>query len=38
VESAVNEHTCAILVEPVLGEGGVIVPSPDYLKKSGAVR
>ena len=27
VEEAVNEHTCAVLVEPVQGEGGVNVPS-----------
>jgi len=32
VEKAVNEHTCAVLVEPVQGEGGVIVPSAGYLK------
>jgi acetylornithine/N-succinyldiaminopimelate aminotransferase len=32
VESAVNGHTCAVLVEPVQGEGGVIVPAPSYLK------
>ncbi len=32
VEQAVNEHTCAILVEPVQGEGGVNVPSAGYLK------
>jgi len=32
VEEAVTEHTCAILVEPVQGEGGVNVPSPGYLK------
>jgi acetylornithine/N-succinyldiaminopimelate aminotransferase len=32
VEHAVNEHTCAILVEPVQGEGGVNVPSAGYLK------
>jgi predicted acetylornithine/succinylornithine family transaminase len=31
VEDAVNERTCAILVEPVQGEGGVNVPSPGYL-------
>ncbi|MFQ5895165.1 MAG: aspartate aminotransferase family protein, partial [Nitrospinota bacterium] len=29
--AAVNERTCAILVEPLQGEGGVNVPSPDYL-------
>jgi predicted acetylornithine/succinylornithine family transaminase len=33
VDEAVNEHTCAVLVEPVQGEGGVIVPAPAYLKE-----
>jgi len=33
VEAAVNGHTCAVLVEPVQGEGGVIVPAPSYLKE-----
>ena len=33
VEAAVNEHTCAVLVEPVQGEGGVNVPAPSYLKE-----
>jgi acetylornithine/N-succinyldiaminopimelate aminotransferase len=32
VEQAVTERTCAILVEPVQGEGGVNVPSNAYLK------
>jgi predicted acetylornithine/succinylornithine family transaminase len=32
IEDAVNERTCAILVEPVQGEGGVNVPAPGYLK------
>lgn len=27
-----NAHVVAVLVEPVLGEGGVVVPSADYLK------
>ena len=27
-----NEDIVAILVEPVQGEGGVIIPEPDYLK------
>jgi predicted acetylornithine/succinylornithine family transaminase len=32
VEQAVNGHTCAVLVEPVQGEGGVNVPAEGYLK------
>ncbi|MBF0421413.1 MAG: aspartate aminotransferase family protein [Magnetococcales bacterium] len=31
VEQAVGEHTAAILVEPIQGEAGVIIPDPDYL-------
>lgn len=33
VEQAVNERTCAVLVEPVQGEGGVKVPSEGYLEQ-----
>ncbi|MFN2610717.1 MAG: aspartate aminotransferase family protein, partial [Actinomycetota bacterium] len=29
--SAVNERTCAVLLEPVQGEGGVVAPKDDYL-------
>ncbi len=32
VKKAINKKTCAILVEPVQGEGGVNVPSSSYLK------
>jgi acetylornithine/N-succinyldiaminopimelate aminotransferase len=32
VEAAINKQTCAVLVEPVQGEGGVNVPSAGYLK------
>jgi acetylornithine/N-succinyldiaminopimelate aminotransferase len=30
--AAVDRETCAILVEPLQGEGGVIVPGPGYLR------
>jgi predicted acetylornithine/succinylornithine family transaminase len=29
---AIDDKTAAILVEPIQGEGGVVVPSPGYLK------
>ncbi len=32
MEAAVSEKTIAILVEPILGEGGVVIPRPGYLK------
>lgn len=32
-ERAVNPRTAAILVEPIQGEGGVVVPPADYLGK-----
>ncbi|MGH2704021.1 MAG: acetylornithine transaminase [Actinomycetota bacterium] len=31
LEAAVNERTASVLLEPVLGEGGVVVPSPGYF-------
>jgi acetylornithine/succinyldiaminopimelate/putrescine aminotransferase len=31
MERAIDSHTAAILVEPLQGEGGVIVPDADYL-------
>lgn len=35
LESALsNPHVCAFMVEPIQGEGGVVVPSPGYLKKA----
>jgi ornithine--oxo-acid transaminase len=32
LEKAINENTAAFLVEPIQGEGGIIVPPPGYLK------
>jgi len=31
LKNATNEQTCAVLLEPVQGEGGVNVPDDDYL-------
>lgn len=33
LEDAITENTAAFLVEPIQGEGGVIMPDPGYLKK-----
>jgi acetylornithine aminotransferase/acetylornithine/N-succinyldiaminopimelate aminotransferase len=30
--AAVNEKTCAVLVEPILGESGIIPADPEYLR------
>jgi acetylornithine/succinyldiaminopimelate/putrescine aminotransferase len=32
MEAAISERTIAIMVEPIQGEGGVVVPKPGYLK------
>ncbi len=32
LNSAINEQTCAVLLEPIQGEGGVKVPSDNYFK------
>jgi acetylornithine/succinyldiaminopimelate/putrescine aminotransferase len=31
--SAITEHTCAVMLEPIQGEGGVILPVAGYLQK-----
>jgi acetylornithine/N-succinyldiaminopimelate aminotransferase len=33
LERVRNERTVAVMVEPIQGEGGVVVPTPDYLKR-----
>jgi len=33
VRNSVNENTCAVIIEPVQGEGGVRCPSPGYIEE-----
>ncbi len=33
VQAATSEKTCAVMLEPIQGEGGVNVPSENYLKE-----
>ena len=33
LEKAITPHTCAVLIEPMQGEAGIIIPPPGYLKK-----
>jgi acetylornithine/N-succinyldiaminopimelate aminotransferase len=33
IKKATTEKTCAVMLEPVQGEGGVIIPSENYLKE-----
>jgi predicted acetylornithine/succinylornithine family transaminase len=32
VDKAITKETCAVLMEPIQGEGGVKIPDPDYLR------
>lgn len=34
LERAIGERTAAIILEPIQGEGGVVVPKPDYLARA----
>jgi putrescine aminotransferase len=33
LEAAITKNTAAVILEPVQGEGGIIVPPPGYLRK-----
>lgn len=33
LDRAMDDSTCAVMLEPIQGEGGVICPDPDYLKE-----
>ena len=33
IEQAINKNTAAVILEPIQGEGGIVVPSPGYLRK-----
>ena len=33
IEKAINDRTIGVLIEPIQGEGGIIVPPEGYLKK-----
>jgi acetylornithine aminotransferase len=30
---AVTPNTCAVMLEPIQGEGGIVIPSPDYFRE-----
>ena len=33
IEEATSEKTCAVLLEPIQGEGGIVVPDDDYFRR-----
>jgi predicted acetylornithine/succinylornithine family transaminase len=33
LEQAVDPSVCAVMIEPIQGEGGVVCPDPDYLRR-----
>ena len=32
LDAAVTDRTCGVMVEPIQGEGGVVIPAPGYLQ------
>lgn len=32
IDEALDDSVCAVMLEPIQGEGGVVCPDPDYLK------
>lgn len=32
LEKAIDDSVCAVMLEPIQGEGGVVVPQPEYLQ------
>jgi ornithine aminotransferase len=32
LRAAINENTCAVLIEPIQGEAGIVVPPPGFLR------
>jgi ornithine--oxo-acid transaminase len=34
LEEAINENTAAFLMEPIQGEGGILIPPMDFMKKA----
>jgi acetylornithine aminotransferase len=37
LRSSITDSVCAVMVEPIQGEGGVVLPDPDYLKGVAAI-
>jgi acetylornithine/N-succinyldiaminopimelate aminotransferase len=33
LERTITDATCAVMIEPIQGEGGVLLPPPDYFKE-----
>ena len=33
IKNAINENTCAVIIEPIQGEGGIVTPQTGWLKQ-----